>query len=517
MVFLLSFLLYFLYIVYCSSLEKIKEVQSRNYEIEHDHIFNFIIYSHNDEKTMPSLVDSIKKQEYKKEKVNISVILDNCEDNSSKILEIIGGIKIWRINSEEELKGKNESIKWLLERIFLTDRSDVYVFISPDVVIKPDFISKLNKEMNQSEAVTGMTFNKTVSSSFISQMVSFRKLFLSKIIFNGRNIAGLANGLNEDIFAIKKELFSTVEYNFDQQSDTEYELPFRLINNGINIKYSIEMRVYKQYQESFENILTAFNMTFISKIKLFLKYRKEIFQTSLNFKAKEFLLSAFYPNEFTIILMCLFSSCSSFYRTPHFIINCYILAFIYTCCVFNTDIKKVFYWISWSLFSSFALTWNFGRNYREFLNIPVKDNNKDNEQFCENSKIVDVILTNGAREINSKIELICDNSLYQAIFWFNNKKMSSQKCFKMSDALQEMIDKLMDYGFALKLCQNCGFFKLANKGRTVSDSGKCYMSVVKKETQEPDITNIWETCENIIPSHAKEFVIKELEKLNLNK
>jgi cellulose synthase/poly-beta-1,6-N-acetylglucosamine synthase-like glycosyltransferase len=495
-------------------------VQSRNYEVEHTYTFNFIIHSQSDEQTLPALIDSIKKQEYKKEKINTNIILDNCSDNTSKILEIMGGTKIWRISTEDGFKGKNASVRWLLERIFFQDTSDIYVFLSSDVVLKSDFVAKLNKEMNSHKIVTGMTLSKVATPSLLNQIVSFRKFFLVSITFIGRNIAGLTNALNEDFYAIKRDLLKEAEYNFDNESTPELEIPLRLINKNINIKYSKEVRVYKQYQENFEAILKSFNRLTVSKIKLLLKYRKEILDISMDLKAKEFLLSVIYPNESIIILMCIFITAFSVfnsylfgYKVPYFVTNCYVLSFIYAGFIFNVDARKTFYWICWNILSPFALLLNFGLNYKQFLNIPSEKTEAEKSQFCENSKVVDVILTDGAREITSKLEMICESSLYQVIFWFNNKKMSSQKSFKMSDALREIIDKLIEYGFALKVCQNCGFFELDSRGRTISDCGKCYMGVVKQETQDPDATHIWESCENIIPSHAKEFVKKELAKL----
>ena len=37
--------------------------------------------------------------------------------------------------------------------------------------------------------------------------------------------------------------------------------------------------------------------------------------------------------------------------------------------------------------------------------------------------------------------------------------------------------------------------------------------MIKRESKFPELTSVWDCCENIIPHHAKNFVKKELEKL----
>ena len=90
--------------------------------------------------------------------------------------------------------------------------------------------------------------------------------------------------------------------------------------------------------------------------------------------------------------------------------------------------------------------------------------------------------------------------------------MSSKKYLRLCEAIKEISDTLLEKGFALKICQNCGYFEFQNNGRVDCTKGNCYLKIIKKESKFPEQTEIFYSCENIIPEHAKDFVRKELEK-----
>ena len=84
------------------------------------------------------------------EKYMINVILDNCTDETARVLEISSGTRLWRLNSEDGMPvGKAEAIKWFFDLIFINDKSDAFVFLSGDCTIRPDFLVRLNEKINK--------------------------------------------------------------------------------------------------------------------------------------------------------------------------------------------------------------------------------------------------------------------------------------------------------------------------------------------------------------------------------
>ena len=96
--FLAYCVLFQLYIISRSSKGRIADVEKRSYSSKFDQNITVIVYSHNNSATITDLVGSLKKQDYNQDKYSINVILDNCDDESAKLLEISGEAKVMENN-----------------------------------------------------------------------------------------------------------------------------------------------------------------------------------------------------------------------------------------------------------------------------------------------------------------------------------------------------------------------------------------------------------------------------------
>ena len=509
---------YFYYVIYCASKTRIVAVENKIAAIDYQNTFNVVVYAQNAEQTITTLINALKNQEYNKEKYTINVILDNCTDDTARVLEISSGTRLWRLNSEDGLPvGKAEAIKWFFDRIFINDKSDTFVFLNGDCTVRADFLARLNDKINHTPVVSGMTLNKNLFYSFVGRTIGYRKIFLNTIIFVGRNIAGMLNYLNDDIFAIKKEVLLQIRNNFSKDSDYQFELPITLSNMGIKMEHTPDIRVFKQYYETIDNILDFFNKINYKKFFVFKNHIKNIFSSDYTLASKEYILSAFYPGEFFIIIGCLFLIKFAFiqgfwpgYQGAYLVLFYYFILFLYLCNVAKFNFQKFTFWVCWLMFSPLALFSNYFINYYSEY-IQHKHQKEEELKLQKNSTFVDVLLTNGDMELTTQLQIINEDALYRVVFWYEKKYMSSQKYLRLSEAIKEISDTLMEKGFALKICQNCGYFEFQNNGRSDFDRGNCYLKMIKKESKYPELTSVWDCCENIIPEHAKNFVKKELE------
>ena len=73
-----------------------------------------IIPAHNEEAVVGNLVESLKKQNYPKELLDIYVIADNCTDGTAKVAEEAGAIVLKRFDSEKKTKGY--ALQWFLKQ-----------------------------------------------------------------------------------------------------------------------------------------------------------------------------------------------------------------------------------------------------------------------------------------------------------------------------------------------------------------------------------------------------------------
>lgn len=511
---------YFYYVVYCASKSRLVEIENKIASTDYQNTFNVVIYAQNSEQTIATLVNALKAQEYNKEKYSINVILDNCTDETARVLEINSGARLWRLNSENDMPvGKAESIKWFFDRIFINDKSDTFVFLNGDSTVRPDFLARLNEKINVTPVVSGITLNRNLFSTFVGRTIGYRKVFLNTILFLGRNIAGFLNYLNDDVFAIKKDVLLQVRNSFSAENDYLFELPIVLSNSNIKMEHSPDIKVFKQYYETTDNILDFFNKINFKKIYVLKKHFKDLFSPDYTLASKEYIISAIYPGEFFVILSILFLMKFAFvdnfvlgYQGPFLLLIYYSILFIYLANVAKFNFQKYTFWVCWIMFSPLALFSNYFINYYTlYLERKIR---KDEIKAHENSEFVDVLLTNGDMELSTKIEIINEDALYRVVFWYEKKFMSSRKYLRLSEALKEISDTLMEKGFALKICQNCGYFEFQNNGRADFDRGNCYLKMIKRESNFPELTSVCDCCENIIPERARNFVKQELEKIN---
>ena len=103
--------IYWLYqlIVSLCSLVKLKDkplIEEKN------HKFMAILPAHNEENVIVNLIDSLNKQDYPKELLDIYVIADNCTDNTAKLAREAGAIVVERHEDDPAKKTKGAALQW---------------------------------------------------------------------------------------------------------------------------------------------------------------------------------------------------------------------------------------------------------------------------------------------------------------------------------------------------------------------------------------------------------------------
>ena len=69
----------------------------------------------------------------------------------------------------------------------------------------------------------------------------------------------------------------------------------------------------------------------------------------------------------------------------------------------------------------------------------------------------------------------------------------------MYDAVSDIIGKLDEIGFRIKVCHSCGLFTSKIDGSTNMVKGDCMKCKIKSSVYEPVETLIWSTCEDYMP------------------
>ena len=134
------------------------------------HRFAVLISARNEEAVIANLLDSIKRQSYPAELINIFVCADNCTDNTAAVAAEHGAEVIERFNLEQV--GKGYALNYLLGRVdaLYPDRPfDAYFVFDADNVLESDYIEQMNRTFSDGfEVVTSYRNSKNFGDNWIS-------------------------------------------------------------------------------------------------------------------------------------------------------------------------------------------------------------------------------------------------------------------------------------------------------------------------------------------------------------
>jgi cellulose synthase/poly-beta-1,6-N-acetylglucosamine synthase-like glycosyltransferase len=84
------------------------------------HSFALIIAAHNEETVIKNLIDNLAELHYPKDKYDIFVIADHCQDRTAEVAKSSGAFVYERSNCLE--RGKGNALKWLFPILFKLER-----------------------------------------------------------------------------------------------------------------------------------------------------------------------------------------------------------------------------------------------------------------------------------------------------------------------------------------------------------------------------------------------------------
>ena len=139
-----------------------------------------MIAARNEENVVPHLIDSIKRQEYPQELIDIYVVADNCTDSTAEVCRRCGARVFERFDSEHKSKGY--ALQYLYRQIreeLPGDYYDGYFIFDADNLLDPKYISAMNDVFsNDKRVVIGYRTAKNFEGNWIS--ASYGIFFLTE-------------------------------------------------------------------------------------------------------------------------------------------------------------------------------------------------------------------------------------------------------------------------------------------------------------------------------------------------
>lgn len=463
-----------------------------------------IIYARNNESTVVPLLEALNKQNYPKENYQTHIILDHCTDNSSNILEFIGGAKIWRVGENAPV-GKDESVSWILEGLLSYQNIDAFVFLSADRYIDENFISTINANLAEDKVLVGSTDYLVRTKTLTNAIKTTYHSYVDRIHNCGRSLMGLACVIDSDIFVIKKEVLDSIKCVDFKDINSELKYSTLLVRNGFIPKFCPLIKTYtavENYKDRKPSI--SFKLSLVwNCLGLLIKSKP---------KFCEFLLNILAPGIWFLFLifMGLLSFTNTYELTscPLINFNVVFLFFSITLIAFAVSLfssklgaKNIGYLLLYPLYSLSKICLHI-----PFVSLISEKLAKSEVDDDKEMSTVDVSVTDGKNNLACKLDLISESGLVKAVFRFKKKKFSSSSQIRMVDAIKEVSDKLNEHGFRIKICQSCGYFNLKMDGSTNMVKGYCNRLIVQKESEIPLDTILWNSCPYYVPQEVNKII-----------
>ena len=218
-----------------------------------NHFFAFIISARNEDKVIANLIDSIKHQDYPKDKYSIYVIADNCTDNTAKVARDNGAIVIER--NDKTLIGKSYALDKVLNyAIKDDDRIEAFIVFDADNVVDPEFTKEMNKAFDAGYKIaTSFRNSKNYGSSWVASgagMTFFRECRVMHRMRSRFNMTTYVSGTG---FMVDKNIIKENGgwVNHLLIEDVEFSIDEYL--KGEKIAYVADAIMYDEHPKSFKD------------------------------------------------------------------------------------------------------------------------------------------------------------------------------------------------------------------------------------------------------------------------
>lgn len=166
-------------------------------ETKKKHKYAILIAARNEKYVIGNLLDSIKKQDYPKDKLTVFVVADNCTDNTAQIARDHGAICYERFDDEHKTKGF--ALQFLLERIeedYGRMSFEGYFIFDADNLLNKNYITKMNEAFDAGEKIiTSYRNTKNFDENWIASTYALHWIRSIRANHRARSILRLATNI----------------------------------------------------------------------------------------------------------------------------------------------------------------------------------------------------------------------------------------------------------------------------------------------------------------------------------
>ena len=198
------------------------------------HRYAVLIAARNEATVIGSLIDSLKRQNYPADRIDIYVVADNCTDHTAEVSELHGATVFERFDKVRV--GKGYALHFLLDRI--EESYDAYLVFDADNVVDPNYVREINKTFSAGyDIVTSYRNSKNYGDNWISSGYGLWFLREAQYLNRPRAVLGASCGVSGTGFLFSRRILEQCGgWNFFLLTE-DIEFTAHNIVNGEKVGY----------------------------------------------------------------------------------------------------------------------------------------------------------------------------------------------------------------------------------------------------------------------------------------
>ena len=215
--------------------------------------YGIIIPARNEEAVVANLIESIRKNNYPQDKLEIFVIAHNCIDKTAEVARKAGAI-VYEYNNEKE-NTMGFAFRYLFDRIkedYGIRSYDGYFLFNADNIVDINYFDKMNDAfvaMGKKHTITSFRNSKNFGSNVISALYGLHFMYGCRLECRGRTVLGCSTRVQGTGYVISPDL---VEDGWKYVTLTEdWEFSTDQVIEGRKIYYCDDAVFYDEQPTSF--------------------------------------------------------------------------------------------------------------------------------------------------------------------------------------------------------------------------------------------------------------------------
>ncbi|MBQ1374364.1 MAG: glycosyltransferase family 2 protein [Aeriscardovia sp.] len=218
-----------------------------------DKRYAILISARNEREVIGQLINSIRKNDYPQDLVDIWLVADNCTDDTAQIATSLGAHVIERHNTVQV--GKGFALTYLLNRMEdekVADKYDAFLVFDADNLLDSHYLTEMNKAFHKGfQILTSYRNSKNLSENWVSAGAALWFIRESRFLNNTRMFLGSSCHVGGTVFLFSREVMKkNGGWKFHLLTE-DIEFTLNSIIEGYTIGYCGTAVLYDEQPTSF--------------------------------------------------------------------------------------------------------------------------------------------------------------------------------------------------------------------------------------------------------------------------